>query len=52
MTMNENKMSVGAFFQKYTMVIALVAVVVFFAIATNGGSLQPGSINNLISQNG
>ena len=50
--MNENRMSVSAFFQKYTMVIALVAVVAFFAIATNGGSLQPGSINNLISQNG
>ncbi len=52
MTMNENKMTVGAFFQKYTMVIALVVVVVFFAIATGGGSLKPGSINNLISQNG
>ena len=34
------------------MVIALVVVVVFFAIATGGGSLKPGSINNLISQNG
>ena len=50
--MNENKMSVGAFFQKYTMIIALVVVVIFFAIATGGGSLKPGSINNLISQNG
>ncbi len=50
--MNENRMSVGAFFQKYTMVIALVAVVIFFAIATGGNSLMPGSINNLISQNG
>ena len=50
--MNENRMSVGAFFQKYTMVIALVVVVTFFAIATEGGSLKPGSINNLISQNG
>ena len=52
MTMNENRMSVGAFFQKYTMVIALVVVVTFFAIATEGGSLKPGSINNLIYQNG
>ena len=52
MTMSERKISVGAFFQKYTMVIALVVVVVFFAIATGGGSLKPGSINNLISQNG
>jgi putative multiple sugar transport system permease protein len=50
--MNENKMSVGAFFQKYTMVIALVVVVIIFAIATGGNSLMPGSINNLISQNG
>ena len=52
MTMNENRMSAGAFFQKYTMVIALVVVVIFFAIATGGNSLMPGSINNLISQNG
>ncbi len=52
MTMSESRMSVGAFFRKYTMVIALVVVVVFFAIATGGGSLKPGSINNLISQNG
>ena len=52
MTMNENKINVGAFFRKYTMVIALVVVVIFFAIATQGGSLKPGSINNLISQNG
>ena len=52
MTMDENRMSVGAFFQKYTMVIALVVVVIFFAIATGGNSLMPGSINNLISQNG
>ena len=50
--MNEKKMSVGAFFQKYTMIIALVVVVIFFAIATGGGSLKPGSINNLIAQNG
>ena len=52
MTMDENRMSVGAFFQKYTMVIALAVVVIFFAIATRGNSLMPGSINNLISQNG
>ena len=50
--MNANKLNAGAFFRKYTMVIALVVVVVFFAIATGGGSLKPGSINNLISQNG
>ena len=52
MTMSESRMNVGAFFRKYTMIIALVVVVVFFAVATGGGSLKPGSINNLISQNG
>ena len=52
MTMSESRMNVGAFFRKYTMIIALAVVVVFFAIATGGGSLKPGSINNLISQNG
>ena len=50
--MNENKMSVSAFFQKYTMIIALVVVVIFFAILTGGKNLLPGNINNLISQNG
>ena len=50
--MNENKMSVSAFFQKYTMIIALIVVVIFFAIATGGKNLLPGNINNLIAQNG
>ena len=50
--MNENRISVGAFFQKYAMVIALFVVVIVFAVATGGNSLAPGSINNLISQNG
>ena len=50
--MNENKMSVSAFFQKYTMIIALVVVVIFFSILTGGKNLLPGNINNLISQNG
>ena len=50
--MHENRMSVGAFFQKYTMIIALVVVVIFFAILTGGKNLLPGNINNLISQNG
>jgi putative multiple sugar transport system permease protein len=49
--MNENKMSVSAFFQKYTMIIALVVVVIFFAILTGGKNLLPGNINNLIAQN-
>ena len=45
-------MSVGAFFQKYTMVIALVVVVAFFAILSGGKNLLPGNINNLIAING
>ena len=49
--MNENRMSVGAFFQKYTMIIALVVVVIFFAIISGGKNLLPGNINNLIAQN-
>ena len=43
---------VGAFFQKYTMVLALVLVTAFFAIRTGGKTLFPGNINNLIAQNG
>ncbi len=52
MTMEEKKLNVGAFFQKYTMVIALVAVVAFFALRTGGKTLFPANINNLIAQNG
>ena len=50
--MEEKKLNVSAFFQKYTMVIALVVVVAFFAIRTGGKTLFPANINNLISQNG
>ena len=50
--MEEKKLNVGAFFQKYTMVIALVVVVAFFAWRTDGKTLFPANINNLINQNG
>ncbi|MBQ6513399.1 MAG: sugar ABC transporter permease [Clostridia bacterium] len=50
--MEEKKLNVSAFFQKYTMIIALVVVVAFFAIRTGGKTLFPGNINNLIAQNG
>ena len=50
--MEEKKLNVGAFFQKYTMVIALVGVFAFFAIRTGGKTLFPANINNLIAQNG
>ena len=52
MTMEEKKLNVSAFFQKYTMVIALVVVVAFFALRTGGKTLFPANINNLIAQNG
>lgn len=45
------KYKVGEFFQKYTMVIALVVVAAFFAIRTGGKTLFPANINNLIAQN-
>ena len=45
------KTNVSAFFRKYTMIIALVLVVVFFSITTEGKILFPQNINNLISQN-
>ena len=44
--------AVGSFFKKYTMVLALVAVAIFFSVTTQGKKLFPQNINNLISQNG
>ena len=40
-----------AVLRKYTMIIALVLVVIFFHIMTEGKILFPQNINNLISQN-
>ena len=45
-------MSIGNFVRKYTMVLALVLVVIFFSISTGGKILYAQNINNLISQNG
>ena len=45
-------MKIAEFFKKYTMVLALVAVAIFFSITTQGRILYPQNINNLISQNG
>lgn len=45
------KVNVSAFLRKYTMIIALVLVVIFFSITTQGKILFPQNINNLISQN-
>ena len=40
------------FLKKYTMIIALVLVIIFFSITTGGKILFAQNINNLISQNG
>lgn len=45
------KGKVSAFLKKYTMVIALVVVVLFFTWQTQGRMLLPQNVNNLISQN-
>ena len=50
--MEEKKLNVGAFFQKYTMIIALAVVVLFFALMTGGKTLLPANVNNVIVQNG
>ena len=46
--------SVGAtsYLKKNTMLIALVVVIIFFSIVTQGKILYAQNINNLISQNG
>ena len=45
------KYKAGEFFQKYTMVLALVVMIAFFALRTGGKTLLPANINNLIAQN-
>ena len=45
------KTNVMAILRKYTMIIALALVVIFFSITTEGKILFPQNINNLISQN-
>ncbi len=47
--MDKTKFKEG--FQKYTMIIVLVLVTIFFAWGTQGKILLPQNINNLISQN-
>ena len=45
------KTKVSAILKKYTMVIALILVMIFFYNKTDGLILLPQNINNLISQN-
>ena len=44
-------LKIGDIIKKYAMVLALIAVVIFFQIMTGGTILNPQNINNLISQN-
>ncbi len=48
--MNTNS-KVLNFVNKYTMIFALIAVVIFFSISTNGAILYPSNVSNLIAQN-
>ena len=50
--MRMKNVSVSDFLKKYTMILALVVVAIFFSITTQGKILFPQNINNLISQNG
>nr|WP_292164234.1 sugar ABC transporter permease [Butyrivibrio sp.] len=43
--------AVSSFFQKYAMILALIVVVIYFAITTEGKILYAQNVNNLISQN-
>lgn len=45
------KTKISSFLQKYTMIIALVLITIFFSVVTEGKILLPQNINNLISQN-
>jgi len=43
--------NIKAILKKYTMVLALIAVIIFFQATTGGKMLLPQNMNNLISQN-
>ncbi len=47
----KKKSKVAEVLKQYTMVIALVVVILFFQIRTGGSILLPQNVNNLISQN-
>ena len=46
-----NKAKAMEILKKYTMIIALLLVIVFFSVKTGGKILLPQNINNLIAQN-
>ena len=45
------KAKVADFMKKYTMILALVLVIIFFSVSTGGKLLMPQNIANLIAQN-
>ena len=48
---SSSKTKVLEFVRKYTMIIALVLVTVFFTVNTDGTMLLPSNVNNVIAQN-
>lgn len=46
-----NKENMSSFLKKYTMVIVLIVITLFFAWKTGGKMLLPQNVNNLIAQN-
>ena len=49
--MNTNTMDVKTFVKKYTMIIALVVVFIFFTVLTEGKLIKAQNISNLLLQN-
>ena len=49
--MNNMSINIKDVLKKYTMVLALIAILIFFHVMTGGKMLLPQNINNLISQN-
>jgi len=45
------KAKISAFFKKYTMIIVLVIITLFFTWKTGGKMILPQNVNNLIAQN-
>ena len=51
MNSSSKKTKVVEFVRKYTMIIALVLVTIFFTVNTDGTMLLPSNVNNVIAQN-
>ena len=49
--MMDKKSKVIEFVNKYTMVIVLALVIIYFSVSTNGAILYPSNVSNVISQN-